>query len=192
MVQKCDSSWVPGQARVLGCATRFLQTDPFHYADGLNLYSYCGNNSIIWRDPYGLWTLSGGAASGFGFQGSFGYNGGQWSGSIVGGVGIGANISFNSADTGSSNPGFSATGTVSAGVDAGVVSSGASAEASYGANTGASGTVDAGAGGVGVAATVDSQGNVSTGVTGGVGSMAFAGVGVNYTGEGEGEGEGKE
>jgi RHS repeat-associated protein len=33
---------------------RFLQTDPIRYAVGLNLYSYCGNNPIIYVDPYGL------------------------------------------------------------------------------------------------------------------------------------------
>ncbi len=33
---------------------RFLQTDKIGYADGLNMYSYCGNNPISWADPYGL------------------------------------------------------------------------------------------------------------------------------------------
>jgi len=33
---------------------RFLQPDPTGYADGLNLYSYCGNNPLNWSDPYGL------------------------------------------------------------------------------------------------------------------------------------------
>lgn len=33
---------------------RFLQTDPVGYGDGMNLYGYCGNNPIIWGDPFGL------------------------------------------------------------------------------------------------------------------------------------------
>jgi RHS repeat-associated protein len=33
---------------------RFLQTDPVGYADSMNPYLYCGNNSINWADPYGL------------------------------------------------------------------------------------------------------------------------------------------
>ena len=33
---------------------RFLQTDPVGYDDGLNMYAYCGNNPLIWADPYGL------------------------------------------------------------------------------------------------------------------------------------------
>jgi len=32
---------------------RFLQTDPIGYGNGLNLYTYCGNNPINWIDPYG-------------------------------------------------------------------------------------------------------------------------------------------
>jgi RHS repeat-associated protein len=37
---------------------RFLQTDPIGYDDGLNLYTYCGNNPIRWSDPFGLCTES--------------------------------------------------------------------------------------------------------------------------------------
>jgi len=33
---------------------RFLQTDPAGYVDTLNLYAYCGNNSVNWIDPWGL------------------------------------------------------------------------------------------------------------------------------------------
>ena len=33
---------------------RFLQADPIYFAGGLNLYSYCGSNSLNWIDPWGL------------------------------------------------------------------------------------------------------------------------------------------
>jgi RHS repeat-associated protein len=33
---------------------RFLQTDPIGYGCGMNLYAYCGNNSLCYSDPSGL------------------------------------------------------------------------------------------------------------------------------------------
>jgi RHS repeat-associated protein len=33
---------------------RFLQTDPVGYLEGMNLYTYCGNNPLNWIDPSGL------------------------------------------------------------------------------------------------------------------------------------------
>ena len=33
---------------------RFLQTDPIGYATGVNLYTYCGNNPVVFIDAYGL------------------------------------------------------------------------------------------------------------------------------------------
>ena len=39
---------------------RFLQIDPIGYVGSLNLYTYCGNNSLIWTDPYGLCKETGG------------------------------------------------------------------------------------------------------------------------------------
>jgi RHS repeat-associated protein len=43
------------RARYYDYATaRFLQPDPTGYTDGLNLYSYCGNNPVNWIDPLGL------------------------------------------------------------------------------------------------------------------------------------------
>ncbi len=43
------------RARYYDHATgRFLQPDPTGYSDGLNLYSYCGNNPFNFSDPSGL------------------------------------------------------------------------------------------------------------------------------------------
>ncbi|MBN2841461.1 MAG: RHS repeat-associated core domain-containing protein [Sedimentisphaerales bacterium] len=37
---------------------RFLQPDPTGYADGTNLYAYCGNNPLAYTDPLGLCKLN--------------------------------------------------------------------------------------------------------------------------------------
>jgi RHS repeat-associated protein len=34
---------------------RFLQPDPVGYYDSMNLYQYCLNNPVKWRDPFGLY-----------------------------------------------------------------------------------------------------------------------------------------
>ncbi len=39
---------------------RFLQTDRIGYTDGLNMYSYCGNNPLNFTDPFGLCKGGGG------------------------------------------------------------------------------------------------------------------------------------
>lgn len=33
---------------------RFIQPDPIGYADGMNMYAYCGNNPVNYIDPWGL------------------------------------------------------------------------------------------------------------------------------------------
>ncbi|MDD5135508.1 MAG: RHS repeat-associated core domain-containing protein, partial [Phycisphaerae bacterium] len=33
---------------------RFLQPDPINVAGGINIYTYCGNNSMMFIDPWGL------------------------------------------------------------------------------------------------------------------------------------------
>jgi len=35
---------------------RFLQPDPIGYKAGLNLYTYCKNNPVMYIDPWGLWS----------------------------------------------------------------------------------------------------------------------------------------
>ena len=37
---------------------RFLQTDPVGYGAGMNLYAYCGNNPLVFVDPFGLISIA--------------------------------------------------------------------------------------------------------------------------------------
>jgi RHS repeat-associated protein len=54
------------RARYYDYATaRFLQPDPTGYSDGLNFYSYCGNDPVNFADPSGLFKEG---ASGFGWR----------------------------------------------------------------------------------------------------------------------------
>ena len=50
-------------------AGRFLRTNQYGFPVELNLYTYCGNNSIIFIDPSGQWLkgIIGGVVSGVGF-----------------------------------------------------------------------------------------------------------------------------
>ena len=85
---------------------RFLQPDPIGYADGLNMYSYCGNNPINWIDPLGL--------TGFGIGGSItagvGLIGGTTGSMIV--VDLDGNLGIFIHAGGGAYKGASASGTV--------------------------------------------------------------------------------
>ena len=61
---------------------RFLQPDPIGYADGLNMYAYCGNNPINWIDPLGLNSIGEriiGIIGGDGWSNDFEMSGDDWS-----------------------------------------------------------------------------------------------------------------
>lgn len=94
---------------------RFLQPDPAKYIDGMNLYAYCGNNSINWIDPWGLWTVGAGASGqasfgwGVTFEAGFVYSPSTgWTGYVSYGVGAGTpsagvGVAFTGTSAGSAN-----------------------------------------------------------------------------------------
>jgi RHS repeat-associated protein len=78
------------RARYYDYATgRFLQPDPTGYGDGLNLYSYCGNNPVMLVDPHGLFQVTLGFAYGVGGRITIGRNYGRWNVDIALGAGAG-------------------------------------------------------------------------------------------------------
>ncbi len=89
---------------------RFLQTDPIGYDDGLNMYTYVGNNPIVFVDPSGLWQFTTGGAFGLGGRITFGRNNGRWNIGFAFGYGLGAMVEFtpDDIDSGSASEGFSA------------------------------------------------------------------------------------
>jgi RHS repeat-associated protein len=89
---------------------RFIQPDPIGYDDGLNLYTYVGNNPVMYVDPYGLWQFTFGGAFGLGGRITFGQNNGRWNVGFAFGYGIGAMVEFtpDDIDSGSATEGLSA------------------------------------------------------------------------------------
>jgi RHS repeat-associated protein len=87
---------------------RFLQADPIRFSAGdVNLYRYCGNGPVNWKDPLGLWQLTiGGGLGGFGGSLTFGNNGGsglfngQWNSGAHVGLGAGLYGSLDPFDSG--------------------------------------------------------------------------------------------
>ena len=98
---------------------RFLQPDPIKYESGLNLYTYCLNNPVIWKDPLGLWQVTVAGGYYLGGRVTVGRNNGQWSGSMAGGLGMGFYVNYDSTNTGTRNPGFSSTRVSEVSVDSG-------------------------------------------------------------------------
>ena len=61
---------------------RFLQTDPIGYGGGMNMYAYCGNNSLNYVDPSGLRGLRGDLQEGEDLTGVVYTESGMWWGLV--------------------------------------------------------------------------------------------------------------
>lgn len=101
---------------------RWLSRDPSGENSGVNLYAYAGN-PLNATDPLGLWSFDFGVAAGLGARITIGHNGGRWSISATGGVGLGWTVGLNPNDQGANNMkgpsmkyGFRAQGSADAGM----------------------------------------------------------------------------
>lgn len=111
---------------------RFISQDPIGFAGGdVNLYAYVGNKPVNFIDPYGLWSISGAWADGFGFTVTLGHDDGGWFIEGMAGMGYGEGWSFNpggkfSAPCGTlayAGVGLSLSGTLATGLPVGVTGS---------------------------------------------------------------------
>jgi RHS repeat-associated protein len=83
---------------------RFMQTDPVGYGDGLNWYAYCGNNPVMFVDPYGENAIGGFVSwiSGNGWDNSYDMGSSEmqqlgsaaWQGTKDGGAILGNELTF--------------------------------------------------------------------------------------------------